>query len=171
MGQPYPTPRKDRAMKKLLLVPILALAAALAGCGGGDSASTQTGTAQIALTDAPGAEFDNVLVTVKAIWFHTSDASGPDDAGWLRFPLATPRTIDLARLTDGTTLPVFDGIALPVGHYHQIRIVLAPTEDNAYLAPYNNEVIDNNVVSPLRVPDAAHGIRLAGSFQVTGGGT
>ncbi len=159
-------------MKKLLfVVPILALVAALTSCGGGDSATTPTGTAQVSLTDAPGAEFDNVLVTVKAIWFHTSDASGPDDAGWLRFPLAAPRTVDLARLTDGTTLPVFDGITLPVGHYQQIRIVLASTEDNAYLAPHNNQVIDNGVAYPLRIPDAAHGIRLAGSFRIVEGGT
>ncbi len=159
-------------MKKLpYLVPILVLAAALAGCGGGDGGTTPTGTAEVSLTDAPGGELDNVLITVKAIWFHTSDASGPDDAGWLRFPLATPRTVDLARLTDGTTLPVFGALRLPVGRYQQILVFLAPTEDNAYLSPYNNEVIDNNVAYPLRVPGAAHGIRLAGSFRITDGGT
>ncbi len=159
-------------MKKLLyLVPVLFLATALASCGSGDGGPTPTGSAQISLTDAPGAELDNVFVTVKAIWFHTSDASGPDDAGWLRFPLAAPRTVDLARLTDGTSLPVFDGITLPVGHYRQILVFLAPTEDNAYLAPYNNEVIDEGVAYPLRVPGAAHGIRLAGSFQITEGET
>lgn len=159
-------------MKKYLcLVAALLLAAALASCGGGDSATTPTGTAQVSLTDAPGGALDNVFVTVKAIWFHTSDASGPDDAGWLRFPLTAPRTVDLARLTDGTTLAVFDGLTLPVGHYQQILLFLAPTEDNAFLAPYNNEVIDNNVAYPLRVPDAGHGIRLAGSFRITDGGT
>ena len=160
-------------MRKMFccLAPILLLAVAMAGCGGGDPGTTPTGTAQISLTDAPGADFDNVLITVRAVWFHTSDASGPDDAGWLKIPLATPRTVDLARLTDGTTFPVFDGITLPVGHYQQILVFLAPTEDNAFLQPYNNEVIDNNVACPLRVPDAAHGIRLAGSFRITDGGT
>ncbi len=159
-------------MKKVVcLVPILLLAAAFTGCGGGDSGTTPTGTAQVFLTDAPDGALDNVLVTVRSIWFHTSDAAGPDDAGWLRFPLATPRTVDLARLTDGTTVPVFDGITLPVGRYQQILLFLAPTEDNAFLSPYNNEVIDNNVAFPLRVPDAAHGIRLAGAFRIVEGGT
>ncbi len=159
-------------MKKALgLAPVLVLAAILASCGGGDSGTTPTGTAQVLLTDAPNGELDNVLVTVKAIWFHTSDAAGPDDSGWLRFPLATPRTVDLARLTDGTTFPVFDAITLPVGHYRQILVFLAPTEDNAYHSPYNNEVIDNGSAYPLRVPGAAHGLRLAGSFRIVEGGT
>ena len=158
-------------MKKLLyLAPILLLAALLASCGGGGG-TTATGTAQISLTDAPGGALDNVLVTVKAIWFHTSDGVAPDAPGWLKFALATPRTVDLARLTDGMTFPVFDRITLPVGHYQQILVFLARTEDNAFVQPYNNEVIDGNVAYPLRVPDAAHGIRIGGSFRITDGGT
>jgi hypothetical protein len=57
-------------------------------CGGGNgSASTQTGVAQVSLTDAPG-DFDHVWITVKDVWFHTSDVAGPNDPGWLKYPLS-----------------------------------------------------------------------------------
>ncbi|MBI5576189.1 MAG: DUF4382 domain-containing protein [Deltaproteobacteria bacterium] len=154
-----------------LLIPAALLMFVLATCGGGGDGGP-TGTGQISLTDAPGneIEFDNVLVTVKSVWFHTSDAAGAGDDGWLKYPLPSPKTVDLARLTDGAVSQILDR-KLPVGHYRQIRIVLAPTEDSSYLSPYNNEVIVGGAVAPLRVPAADHGIKLDGSFQVTEGGT
>ena len=154
-----------------LWIPVALLVFLLAACGGGGD-SAQTGTAVLSLTDAPGDEiaFDNVLVTVKAVWFHTSDAAGEGDGGWLRYPLAAPKTVDLARLTDGAISQILNQ-TLPVGHYQQIRILLAATEDNTYLSPYNNEAIVGGIPYALRVPDADHGIRLAGSFQVVDGGT
>jgi hypothetical protein len=154
-----------------LLIAAAFLMLFLAACGAG-SGGGPTGTAVLSLTDAPGDEiaFDNVLVTVKAVWFHTSDAAGEGDGGWLVYPLSSPKTVDLARLTDGAISQMFNQ-TLPVGHYQQIRIILAATEDNTYLSPYNNEAIVGGVAYSLRVPAAAHGIRLAGSFQVVEGGT
>jgi hypothetical protein len=154
-----------------LRIPIALAALFLTACGGGGG-SAPTGTARISLTDAPGNEvaFDNVFITVREVWFHTSDAAGPGDAGWLRYTLAAPKTVDLARLTDGAVSQILNQ-TLPVGNYQQIRILLARTEDDAYLSPYNNEAIVGGVPYALRVPDADHGIRLVGSFRVTGGGT
>lgn len=156
--------------KRAFWIPLL-LAALLAGCGGGSSSSS-TGTAQISLTDAPSVEesFDNVLITVKEVWFHKSDAAGPGEAGWLKYPLPAPRTVDLARLTDGVVSQILDQI-LPVGNYQQIRILLADTSENNYLSPYNNEVISGGQTFPLRIPAPAHGIGLVGRFQITDGGT
>jgi hypothetical protein len=156
--------------KRWFWIPLL-LAALLAGCGGG-SDSGQSGTAQISLTDAPSAEesFDNVLITVTEVWFHKSDAAGPGEAGWLKYPLPAPRTIDLAHLTDGVVSQILDRI-LPVGNYRQIRILLADTSENNYLSPYNNEVISGGQTFPLRIPAPAHGVALVGSFQITDGGT
>lgn len=156
--------------KRFYWIPML-LAALLVGCGGG-SASNGSGTAQISLTDAPSTDeaFDNVLITVKEVWFHKSDAAGPGEAGWLKYPLAAPKTVDLAHLTDGAVSQILDRI-LPVGNYQQIRILLADTADNTFLSPYNNETIVGGQTYPLRIPDPAHGIALVGRFQVTDGGT
>ena len=152
------------------LAVFLGLSFLLAGCGGGGS-SDPTGSVSVALTDAPFADesFDNVLITVKSVAFHTSDAAGPTDPGWLVYPLAAPKTVDLAHLVDGALSQVLNE-TLPVRNYQQIRIYLADTNDNAYLSPYNNEVVAGGTTYPLRVPDWGHGIALVGSFQVTDGG-
>ena len=151
-------------------VPML-MAALLAGCGGG-SVSGESGTAQISLTDAPSTEesFDNVLITVKEVWFHKSDAAGPGEAGWLKYPLTVPKIVDLAHLVDGAVSQILDR-TLPVGNYQQIRILLADTNDDSFLSPYNNEVITGGLTFPLRIPAPVHGIALIGGFRITDGGT
>jgi hypothetical protein len=151
----------------------------LHACGGGGGGSTATGVATVSLTDAPG-DYDHVYITVKDIWFHTSDSAGPDDGGWRKSPLAAPVTVDLLTLSNGNVgSPIWNNITLPVGNYQQIRLVLAGTEDALTASAsgaglsYNNEVKVAGDSTPhlLRIPDAHHGIRLAGTFQITNGGT
>jgi len=160
----------NNKVKRMYWIPLL-LAAFLAGCGGG-SVSDGSGTAQISLTDAPSTDesFDNVLITVKEVWFHKNDAAGPGEAGWLKYPLSPPRSIDLAHLTDGAASQILDQ-TLPEGNYRQIRILLADTNDSNFLSPYNNEVVVGGQTFPLRIPAPAHGIALVGRFQITDGGT
>lgn len=166
----------------------------LHGCGGssggGSSSSspapTQNGNVSMALTDAPGFEYDHVWITVKALWFHTSNAAGPQEAGWLKYPLSSPLTIDLTTLINGTLSSAIGNLTLPVGNYQQIRLFLASTEDPLVVSPnppsgssvtlkYNNEVdlqvSGQSYQAPLRIPDPNDGIALFGSFQVTSGGT
>ncbi len=149
----------------LYLLPFALILLGIAACGG--SSDTPTGTVQVSLTDAAAAEetFDNVLVTVTEVWFHKRDTAGPGEAGWLKYPLPVPKVVDLAHLTDGRIDNVLSQ-TLPVGDYRQIRVLLAPTEDNDYLAPYNNEVVQGPNSYPLRIPDAFHGIALQGTFHV-----
>ncbi len=151
-------------------IPILLIAILYFACGGGGDGGTATGpegTIELSLTDAPGLEFDNVFITVNEVWFHTSDAAGPGTAGWLKHPLPSPTLVDLAHLTNGTVFTILSG-KLPVGRYQQIRILLAPTEE---AVPYPNRVVIDGVTYPLRIPDARHGIRLAGRFDVAEGQT
>ncbi len=151
----------------------------LYACGGGSGGGgSTTGSAAVSLTDAPG-DYDHVYITVEDIWFHTDGTAGPADAGWQRFPLVTPVTVDLIQLSNGIVgSPIWDNLAVPVGTYQQIRLVLAGTEDALTASAsdvglkYNNEV---NVVGdpthyPLRIPDVHRGIRLAGTFPITAGG-
>ena len=151
----------------------------LAGCGGGGGGSVPAGpvpagSVKVSLTDAPTTNLDHVWITVKEIRFHRSEVcDDPEDGGWLRYPLATPVTIDLVTLNNGKWTTLWDGIVLPVGNYQQIRVILADTNDP--LTPsaiakglsYNNQVSVGGAVYPLTIPAARNGIKLVGSFQVT----
>ncbi len=143
----------------------------------GTGASTgATGSMAISLTDAPG-DFDHVWITIKDIWFHTSDSAGPQEATWIKKPLDTPRTVDLLTLANGSMQSLWSGVTLTVGDYQQIRLVLADTDDpltasaTASNLTFNNEVVVNGTDYPLHIPDARHGIRLLGHFKITDGGT
>jgi hypothetical protein len=164
-----------------ILTVLLAAAVTLQACGknsssSGTGSSTPSGTLSVMVTDAPG-DFDHVYITVKNIWFHTSETAGPADAYWLKRPLTAPVTVDLISLANGNLQSVWDSISLPVGTYQQIRVILAGTEDpltasaQALNLQYNNEVISGGEESPLHVPDALHGIRLIGAFKVAETGT
>ncbi len=154
----------------------------LQACGSNASSSnsgsgTPSGTLSVMVTDAPG-DFDHVYITVKDIWFHTNDATGPNDPGWLKYPLTAPVTMDLLTLANGNlSQALWNNIQLPVGNYQQIRVIIAGTEDaptasaQALGLQYNNEVVAGGVETPLHIPDAVHGIRLAGTFRVTATGT
>jgi hypothetical protein len=118
---------------------LFALSLTLNTCGGGtDSispATAQNGTISLAITDAPGLEFDHVWITLKAVWFHTSNAAGPQEAGWLKYPLSSPLTIDLTTLSNGTLSSAIGNFTLPVGDYQQIRLFLASTGDPLEVSP------------------------------------
>ena len=161
-----------------ILVIVLTAFTLYACSGGGGGGATATGAATVSLTDAPG-DYEHAYITVQNIWFHTDDTAGPDDAGWQKYPLITPVTVDLIALSNGViSNPIWDNIALLVGNYQQIRLVLAGTEDSLAASAsgaglkYNNEIriAGDTTHYPLRIPDPHHGIRLAGSFQITNGG-
>ena len=155
--------------------------AILQACGSNSSSSsnnnaTSAGTLSVLVTDAPG-YFDHAYITVKDIWFHTSSTAGPNEAGWVKKPLAAPVTVDLLTLSNGGMQSLWSDVSLAAGNYQQIRLILAGTEDaltasaQSMNLQYNNEVVTGNTVSPLHVPDAPHGIKLNGVFTVAAGGT
>lgn len=133
------------------------------------------GTLSVSLTDAPAYGFDHVWITVRDLWFHISDSAETEQTGWVKFPLASPMTLDLLELGNGNiSVPVWDDLELPEGDYTQIRLFLIRTENilagpaSAAGLTYNNQVDVTNDAAPypLRVPDAMRGIQLTGTFQV-----
>lgn len=139
-------------------------------CGAGWAGVT--GKANVSLTGSPATEFSHVWITVTGIGFHTSNAAGVGTAGWLKYPLATPVTVDLADLNNGALQTLFQDLSLPVGNYQQIRILLAPTEGTLTTSAStaglqnNNQVVTNaNVVFPLQAPSGV--LQLDGKFQIT----
>ncbi|OGW34603.1 MAG: hypothetical protein A2X58_01905 [Nitrospirae bacterium GWC2_56_14] len=150
------------------------------GCSGGNSSTTDAGSlnkgiVSVSLTDAPAYGLDHVWVTVRDLWFHTSDTAETEQAGWVKFPLSAPITLDLLELSNGAiSAPVWDNIELPEGDYTQLRVFLARTENtltdsaSAENLAYNNQVdvTGDATAYPLRVPDAGRGISLTGEFSV-----
>jgi len=164
----------------LWFVAVLFLSISIQGCSAGNSNDTNTGNqskglVSVSLTDAPAYGLDHVWVTVRDLWFHTSDSAETEQTGWIKFPLSSPITLDLLELSNGAiSVPVWDDIELPEGNYKQIRVFLVRTENtltdsaSAEKLKYNNQVdvTDDATAYPLRVPDAGRGIRLTGEFQV-----
>jgi len=166
-----------RAMRSFLgrAAALFFLAFALAGCTG--SKIEPYGTVDVDLIDAPAIEYLHVYITVNKIAFHASPDAGNNADGWQVYDIsAEPVTIDLAQLINGklyadTTadkLPLFSGVALPVGTYRQIRLFLAPTEDKTLARSaiaqgllYNNQAtFEDGSNAPVRLPNSGEGIKL-----------
>jgi hypothetical protein len=144
----------------------IALFSLIAGCVGLTACETRVNVEAAASTSA---QFSSVLVTVKEIWFSENAAAAPDDASWLRFPLAEPQTLELVDVDRAAVSEVASELDVPPGTYRQIRLFLVdrlePLTQSARLvnATFNDQVtfVDANGVEdtvPLELPDAAHGI-------------
>ncbi len=102
---------------------LVAVCTALAGC------SQQT---DVSVTAGVKSQYSHVWLTVQEVWFNTSATATPEETTWNRFPLATPITVDLARLSAGTLGQVASQLKVPAGTYRQIRLV--PVDPSAALA-------------------------------------
>jgi len=172
-------------------------ALALAGCGGGGGGSSTSGTtaapamatANVAITDAPGDDYQHVWVTISAISFHTDPDAiwDPADASWQTTTLPAPQTVDLTQLNNGTLDMLFSGLQLPPGTYRQIRLFLAGSHDaltNSAQQTHNglgqplqwNDQVEylsgaSTLESPLEIAHPVQGIQLLGTFSLAAGGT
>jgi hypothetical protein len=186
--QTIDTPRPGHARRRSLFSfaagsLVVATAATLVACGGGDSGSTvapvaATGLVSVAVTDAPTSDFQKVWITIREIRFHRLDFAHPEDRDWLRYPLAQPVTVDLAQLSNGNLAEVFGDLRLPVGVYRQIRLMLvdddAPLTTSAQAAglQFNDQVdyIDASGtarVASLELGGVREGVGVFGTFTVT----
>jgi hypothetical protein len=148
---------------------LLALGAvSLAAC---DSRVSSSATANVPV------QYSHVWVTVTQVWVHASATAAPEDAGWLKFPLDDPQTLDLVGLTNGVATEFANGLPVPTGTYNQMRLILSDTsaslEDAAQTAgaQFNNEVdyFDTSGVAqqaPLAVLNAAQGVGIPVTLKV-----
>ena len=156
---------------------LLMALAGLVGCAPKTNVST---------TGNVPAQYTRVLMSVQEIWFNTSATAGPDDTGWLKFPLTTPVTVDLAA-SNGTLISIASGLAVPVGTYAQIRLI--PVDSGAALLSsasslpsvsglqpiYNSEVDYTDTTGtlrqlPLELQNPDKGIGIATSIKVSSSG-
>jgi Domain of unknown function (DUF4382) len=151
---------------------LAAVCALLAGC------NTRT---NVSLTGNTPAQYSHVYVTTQAVWFNSSATAGPDDSGWVKFPLSTPTTVDLVASQGGTLSSLASDLRVVAGSYSQIRVI--PLDASAPLAAsaqslgavYNAEVdyVDSAGTTqqvPLELLNPDKGIGIQASLRVPIGG-
>jgi hypothetical protein len=151
-----------------LAVSIAGLCCAVAGC------STRT---DVSVTGNTPAQYSHVWITAQEVWFNTSAIAGPDDGGWVRFPLSTPATIDLVTESGGNLGSLVTGLKLAPGTYSQVRLIpvdaataLTSTAHTAG-ALYNTEAdyVDSAGTThqlPLELLNPDKGIGIQGTLKV-----
>ncbi len=147
----------------------------LAGvCGVFAGCSTSTDVSAIGNTPAL---YSHVYVTAQAVWFNNSATAGPDDGGWVKFPLSTPATVDLVADSGGNFGNLVTGLRLAPGTYSQIRLIpvdaTTPLTASAQAlgALYNMEADYVNasgvtVQAPLQILNPDKGIGIQASLTV-----
>jgi hypothetical protein len=151
-----------------LAVSIAGLCCAVAGC------STRT---DVSVTGNTPAQYSHVWITAQGVSFNTSAIAGPDDGGWVRFPLSTPVTVDLVAESGGNLGSLFTGLKLAPGTYSQVRLI--PVDATAALtssahtagALYNTEAdyVDSAGAThqlPLELLNPDKGIGIQGTLKV-----
>jgi len=151
-----------------LAVALGGLCCAVAGC------STRT---NVSVTGNTPAQYSHVWITAQEVWFNTSAIAGPDDGGWVKFPLSTPATVDLVTESGGNLGSLVTGLRLTPGAYSQVRLI--PVDAAAALtsaaqtagALYNTEAdyVDSAGTThhlPLELLNPDKGIGIPGTLKV-----
>ncbi len=136
------------------------------GCGGGGSAST--GTLQVAITDAPAANFTSVHLTIDKVVVVPAGKEGlADNDPGLPVIATFPGGMGVDILNLHFLPQILGTTAIPAGSYSQVRLILAP----------NSPTLNNYVTLagsptqlPLTTPSAQQsGLKIVGKFTVTAG--
>ncbi|HTB67277.1 MAG TPA: DUF4382 domain-containing protein [Steroidobacteraceae bacterium] len=149
--------------------------------GGALLAGCQSRTNVSATGNTP-AQFTHVFLTITQIWFNTSASAAATDSSWQKFTLATPATVDLVSLNNGTLSQFASELKVAAGTYSQVIVVLADSTDTLTTsaqtagAASNDEVdyVDTSNVAhtvPLAVLNAAQGIDISTSLTVAAAAT
>jgi len=138
---------------------LVGLFAACGGGGGiGGTGSSDMGTLQVKMTDAPSCGFDAVNISVDRVRVHQSAIATDSDTGWSEIVLNPAKRVDLLSLANGV-LADLGQTALPAGTYTQMRLVLAANDASHPLA--NSVVPTGGAETALTTPSAQQsGIKL-----------
>jgi hypothetical protein len=151
-----------------LVVSVAGLCCAVAGC------STRT---DVSVTGNTPAQYSHVWITAQEVWFNTRALAGPDDGGWVKFPLSTPATVDLVTESGGNLGSLVTSLKLAPGTYSQVRLIpvdaSAPRTSSAQTAGalYNTEAdyVDSAGTThqlPLELLNPDKGIGIPGTLKV-----
>jgi hypothetical protein len=153
-------------LKVLCLLTLVAALAVLGACGGSDD--PDTGTVQLALTDAVNHNFSEVVIAIKEVRAVPAGGEGSGEGGLpMIVRYETPLTVNVLDLAFQQQL--LGEAVLPAGTYSQLRLVL---EKNDPLAPANYIVLADNpgVKVPIDTPSGQQsGLKVVGKFTVGAG--
>src|SRR6267142_1519468 len=130
-------------------VSIAGLCCAVAGC------STRT---DVSVTGNTPAQYSHVWITAQEVWFNTSAIAGPDDGGWVRFPLSTAALTSSAH-TAGALYNTEADYVDSAGATHQLPLELLNPDKGI------------GIQGTLKVPVGNVGAALAGTSTNTTGTT
>ena len=146
---------------------LLALCAAFAGC------SSRT---NVSATGNTPTQFTHVYITAQAVWFNTAKGASPDDAGWARFQVKTPVTIDLVQQSNGTLGEIANDLRVAPGTYNSILLLPVDAATpltasaQALSATYNQEAdyadANGTHAVALTIPNPEKGIVVTGTLKV-----
>jgi hypothetical protein len=114
----------------------------------------------VSLSSSGSSHYSHVWVTVAEVWFNTNATAPPADAGWLKFPLSTPVTVDLAQLPNGALAQVATGLKVPLGKYQQVRLLLADSAAKLTSSAQTAGALFNDEVDYLDSSNVLHQVRL-----------
>lgn len=129
------------------------------GAACNDSDSTDWGTINLSVTDAPVDGATRVIVAFTGVEIQAADG------GRELFTFDTQRQVDLLALQGGGSELLLDAELLPAGRYNWIRLLVnaAPNTSDSFIE------FDDGTVHSLSVP-SAQGLRLVSGFTVAAGG-
>jgi len=169
-----------RFHKLIGIILSLTMITLISGCGGSSSSSdatvgstppstnVETGVLSLNITDAPlWKKLDDKVVTEVNI--AVIDVEYNHDGNWTKATDFNATTFNLIDLQDGKSLHLGD-MVLPVGHYTEIRFILAiPEKDGEVKSnPDCNITFEDNSSVPLFVPSGGQsGYKAKVEFDIT----
>ena len=158
-------------VKNIWLIGAFAVLALVAACSSVDSTDGGNGALSLSLTDAATEQYAAVYVTIDAIQVHL----GGNGNKWKWVTMSTsPMTVDLLKLVNGIRKDL-GTVALPSGHYTQMRLIIGQTPDNELNLhdnrhPHANYVIDQNdssIIHELKIPSGENtGVKIVRGFDI-----
>ncbi len=137
------------------------VSAAIITAYGGGSSSSESSALTLAIADAPVDDAEKVVVEFTAV--EMQPANGPS----VMIEFATPRQIDLLRLTGGVSDTLLDGKTVPAGQYNWLRLHV-----NAETNVRDSYITINGSEHEMRIPSGAEsGLQINRGFTMPSSGT
>lgn len=141
---------------------LIAVAALLAGCGGGSS-SAGMGSLKIGLTDAPADDAQQVVIQFSGV-----EVKHEGSAPQMLTLSPSPRQFNLLQYQQGRAALLLDNVMLDAGRYEWVRLIV----DNTMNMRDSYIVLRDGSECELRIPSGAEsGLKLNRGFTIESGGS